>query len=175
MESTSITARAREQIRADLGIEPGRLAIAAIAPDESKIDAHRVLFYGGIIELMHQRVAVVVPQAAARVDVAFAFHPNIPNQPQFIVADGPTEPLWPGLDVVFECDHGAEQIHAAGRTAEFETRAEAAGVALRWSVRREHGGILQAGVADTLWWAADLPHGSVRSDPHQEDEATLPA
>ena len=61
------------ELAPELGLLPGEVAIAPVVGRPRAIDAQRALYLLGALELMGRRVALVLPEGAARLDQARAF------------------------------------------------------------------------------------------------------
>lgn len=57
----------------NLGLEEREIAIAPLTGKPNSIDSQRLMFLGGVLELMHRRAALVLPEGAARLDETRGF------------------------------------------------------------------------------------------------------
>lgn len=155
----------RGEARRRLGLDGSTLVITPLADDAGRIDACRAMFLAGVIEMLGQRVTLVLPRNAGRLPAARRYAEGAMLMASIKVVEPPLVAAWPAVDVVFEIDQSMAHLDGTAEESALTAWAGMCGVALRRSVRRAVTAESPvAPVAHTLWWAAELP-ARLRSNP----------
>ncbi|MEM7623892.1 MAG: hypothetical protein AAF235_11905 [Planctomycetota bacterium] len=142
----------RDEARDALRISDDAFVVAPLADDPRTIDAGRLLFLMGVLELIDRPHIAIVPDAAHRFDAAERFRMGQDVRSSLARVQGPACRYWPAADAIFELDGSMRALRGSPAEASLERYCQQIGVPMYRSLGlpdRENG--LPA-VVDSLWW-----------------------